>query len=132
MQFLTTVFALLAASSLALAAPQGLTPLLRPPPPPVSLNQRIRLTDTNAALFAPPPRTESRALTLDNRFAETAFASAKLRKIDPAGPMPRDFTSDNGQWIDFPANSNFALWAAAQNARTDKKALIGNAGLNIV
>ncbi|KAF8253002.1 hypothetical protein K440DRAFT_643007 [Wilcoxina mikolae CBS 423.85] len=53
--------------------------------------------------------------TNNDTFAEKAYKKALKLGIDPHGPWPNDFTSDNGKYISFEENSMFALWVAAQN-----------------
>ncbi|KAF8245500.1 hypothetical protein K440DRAFT_646204 [Wilcoxina mikolae CBS 423.85] len=61
--------------------------------------------------------------THSNAFALAAFSKALELGIDPAGQHPSDYIEDNGKVITFKAGSKFALWVAAQGARTDKAAL---------
>ncbi|KAF8245125.1 hypothetical protein K440DRAFT_663010 [Wilcoxina mikolae CBS 423.85] len=49
-------------------------------------------------------------------FAQDAYRKAMDNGVDPDGPMPEDFTENNGRWISFAEGSKFALWAAAQSA----------------
>ncbi|KAF8533372.1 hypothetical protein BDD12DRAFT_865702 [Trichophaea hybrida] len=54
-----------------------------------------------------------------SEFAEAAYSRALAHGVDPTSPMPDDFLKDDGEKITFAGKSNFALWLAAQNARTD-------------
>lgn len=60
-----------------------------------------------------------RSITLSNDYAEDAFKKCKELGIDPLGSPPNDFTSDDRGVITFDGDSKYALWHAAQNARTD-------------
>ncbi len=48
--------------------------------------------------------------------AQEAFAKAQALGVDPSGPMPDDFESQDGGVFRFAADSKIALWAAAQGA----------------
>ncbi|KAF8536129.1 hypothetical protein BDD12DRAFT_982922 [Trichophaea hybrida] len=65
-------------------------------------------------------------------FAQDAYRKAMDNGIDPDGPMPEDFTENNGRWISFAEGSKFALWAAAQSAVVSKRAPDGRCILDIV
>jgi len=53
--------------------------------------------------------------------AHEAFAKAQALGIDPAGPVPDDFESKDGNVFHFAADSKVALWAAAQGAVSIRK-----------
>ncbi|KAF8538256.1 hypothetical protein BDD12DRAFT_885772 [Trichophaea hybrida] len=57
-----------------------------------------------------------------NTFAEKALAIAKQRGIDVTGPHPLDYKEKTKDYITFEENTDMAIWAAAQGARTDKAA----------
>lgn len=133
MHILTPILALLTTPTLLLAAPstdlEHRSVAVVANFAPTSRFTRVPL---NTRITLPVSSTTLTVKTLNNDFAVSAFRQAQNLKIDPAGPPPRDFKSDNGRWIDFDANSRFAVWAAAQNARKDKKFVSGTSGLNIV
>ncbi|KAF8545099.1 hypothetical protein BDD12DRAFT_906003 [Trichophaea hybrida] len=59
------------------------------------------------------------AATFRSEFAEQAYKKALEKGIDPHGDHPKDFLSDDGKVRKFHGESNYALWVAAQDARTD-------------
>ncbi|KAF8247160.1 hypothetical protein K440DRAFT_629944 [Wilcoxina mikolae CBS 423.85] len=109
MQFSTSVLSgvlLMACTAMVGAVPQG------------HYNERS-LAAIASSLFAKRDQPQSQTLALPNYFAHKAFQKCKELGIDPYGKAPKDFDWDDGKAISFKAESDYALWIAAQNARTD-------------
>ncbi|KAF8533493.1 hypothetical protein BDD12DRAFT_914070 [Trichophaea hybrida] len=81
--------------------------------------QSLRILMNLTSLFAKRDLPQSQTLALPNDFAHKAFQKCKELGIDPYGKAPKDFDWDDGKAISFKAESYYALWIAAQNARTD-------------
>ncbi|KAF8253300.1 hypothetical protein K440DRAFT_657290 [Wilcoxina mikolae CBS 423.85] len=64
-------------------------------------------------------------------FASLAHKRAIARGIDPHGPRPTDFTHDNGEWVSFKEESDYAVWAAAQSGLKVKKRVATEEGTGI-
>ncbi|KAF8536584.1 hypothetical protein BDD12DRAFT_850282 [Trichophaea hybrida] len=73
---------------------------------------------TCSALVAanPPPIHSYIPISKVRDLGGTAYHQAIKRGVNPHGPPPDDFLSDNGWCIEFAEESAYALWAAAQSS----------------
>jgi hypothetical protein len=83
---------------------------------PKGLAVRGAAGDTSVGGFSELSRRATPKAVAANGAVDTS--QAQTLGIDPRGPMPNDYISDNGRSISFKAGSKFAAWAAAQAADT--------------
>ncbi|KAF8250364.1 hypothetical protein K440DRAFT_673980 [Wilcoxina mikolae CBS 423.85] len=83
----------------------------------------LRLLPLGSLLFAahayaksyPNPNSPlNKAHTICPDYIAIAHQKALDHGVDPMGPMPNDYIEDNGQFISYDGDSQFALWASAQ------------------
>jgi hypothetical protein len=94
----TTLFASLLLLTTATAIPN---------PHPVAVAQPV---SNKLSLLSAPPATS-------NSFADHAFDKCKELGIDPHGPHPKDYTSEDANGRHFKEGSKYSLWAAAQGSK---------------
>jgi hypothetical protein len=64
--------------------------------------------------ISPLPKLFHSVQSSSTSFADYAYEKCKELNIDPYGPHPDDFTSDDGQKMHFEEGSKFSYWVSAQ------------------